>query len=291
MTPRVGIVGYGEAGGAFAAGLVRAGVSVVVFDTRLAEPGGEELRRRARAADVALVEDVGALVDGAQVILSLVTSSAALPVARDLARHLTADHLVADLNSTSPGLAREVFRVIATTGAAFADVAVMAAVPPHGHRVPLLACGPGASQLASLDIGLEVDVVDGAPGAASAIKMLRSMLVKGLEALLLEFAVASRRFGATDRVLTSLNGTLPTDDWRELASYLLARTAQHGERRGHELEEVSEMLRELDMEPYMAAAGAQRLLWAAHRGVARKFRERAPGHYEDVLAALEQEAP
>lgn len=276
MNVAVGVVGFGEAGSAIAAGLADAGVDVAATDVRLAGPDGPRLRAAAADLGVRLVDDSATLAGDREVILSLVTASAALAVVTDLAPHLRPDHLVADLNSTSPGLARRVGEVVTATGATFVDVAVMAAVAPQRQRVPLLASGPGATRFADLPLDLRVEVVGTEPGTASAMKMLRSLLVKGLEALLVEFAVAARRFGATDRVLESMNGTLPTEDWRELCAYLLSRTAQHATRRGHELEEVAEMLRDLEVEPLLAEAGARRLLWAAEQGRG------------DVLAVLEE---
>jgi 3-hydroxyisobutyrate dehydrogenase-like beta-hydroxyacid dehydrogenase len=286
LEPRIGIVGYGEAGAAIAAGLAEAGATVVVYDARLEDGGGDQLRDRAATDHIDLATGLADLAARCPVIVSLVTSSAALPVAEALAPHLGPDHLVADANSTSPGLAAEVATVIGRAGAQPVDVAVMAAVPPHRQRVPMLASGPGARRFADLGFGTDIELVDGPPGAASAVKMLRSLLVKGLESLLVEFAVASRHFGATAAVLRSLDGTLPMERWEELASYLLTRTALHGERRGHELEEAAAMLRELDVEPLMAEAGAKRLLWASARGLKARFEGAPPTHYDDVLDAL-----
>jgi 3-hydroxyisobutyrate dehydrogenase-like beta-hydroxyacid dehydrogenase len=282
----IGIVGYGEAGAAIAAGLADAGATVVVYDARLEGADGDRLRDRASAEQVQLATGLADLAARCPVLLSLVTSSAALPVAESLAPHLGTDHLVADANSTSPGLAAQIATIIASAGAQAVDVAVMAAVPPHRQHVPMLASGPGAPRFAELGYGMDVEVVDGPPGAASAIKMLRSLLVKGLESLLVEFAVASRHFGATAAVLRSLDGTLPTERWEELASYLLTRTALHGERRGHELEEAAAMLRELDLEPLLAEAGAKRLLWAADRDIKDRFADAPPTHYDEVIDAL-----
>jgi 3-hydroxyisobutyrate dehydrogenase-like beta-hydroxyacid dehydrogenase len=282
----IGIVGYGEAGAAIAAGLAEAGATVVAYDARLEDGGGDQLRDRAATDRIDLATDLADLAGRCPVIVSLVTSSAALPVAEVLAPHLGPEHLFADANSTSPGLAAEVATVIGRAGAQAVDVAIMAAVPPNRQRVPMLASGPGARRFAELGFGTDIELVDGPPGAASAVKMLRSLLVKGLESLLVEFAIASRRFGATADVLRSLDGTLPMERWEELASYLLTRTALHGERRGHELEEAAAMLRELGIEPLLAEAGAKRLLWAAARGVEARFEDAPPTHYDEVIDAL-----
>lgn len=266
MRQPVGIVGFGEAGSAIAGGLAREGVSVVATDARLASDEGEGLRALAAELGVELVDDVRDVSSRCRTILSLVTSSAAVPVAEALAPHVGRDHLVVDANSTSPARVAEVANRLADSGALVCDVAVMSAVPPHGHRVPMLASGPGAHRFAALDAGFCVEVVDGEVGAASAIKMLRSSVIKGVEALLLEFGLAARHFGATGAVLRSITGTLPSEDWEELGRYLLIRTATHGERRGHELEQVAELFRSVGVEPLIADAGARRLLRAAKDG-------------------------
>lgn len=290
MTVPVGIVGLGEAGAAIAAGLAEQGTAVTAYDLRLTGPDGPGLRDFAGQAGIGLAADLAELAGRAEILLSLVTGSAAVPVARALAPHVRAGQVVADLNSTSPGLARQVAEVIAPTGADFADVAIMAAVPPHRHRVPMLACGPGAGRLAEAGLGLRIEVIDGEPGAASAVKMLRSLLVKGLESLLVEFSVAADRYGATERVLRSMTGSLPTEDWQELTTYLLSRTAKHGQRRGDELAEVAEMFRELDLSPGLAEAGAARLRWAAQR-LGSRFASQAPVHYQEVIDALARPEP
>lgn len=286
MDTHVGIIGYGEAGAAVAGGLAEEGATVMALDTRLDGPAGPAMRAQAARDGVTLTGDMADLAANCTLILSLVTSSAALGVAQSLAPHLGPAHLAADANSTSPALAARVAATLAEHGAQAVDVAVMAAVPPLRHRVPMLASGPGSERLAALGHGTNIEVVAGEPGAASAVKLLRSLLVKGLEALLVEFAVASRHFGRTSEILRSIDGTLPMDRFEDLATYLLGRTALHGERRGHELEEAAEMLRELELEPLMAEAGGRRLLWAAERGLPARFADAPPAHYEEVIDAL-----
>jgi len=291
VTAQFGLIGFGEAGSSIAAGLVGAGASVTAFDMRLTQPVGERLRQQAAQAGVTLVDAAAEVAAAAEIVLSLVTAQAAEPVARSLVDHLGDRHLVVDLNSTSPGLARRVGEIVAPSGAGFVDVSIMAAVPPNGHRVEMLASGPEAARFAAAGtpLGMKIEVIGDEIGAASAVKMLRSLLVKGLEVLLLDSCLAARRYGATERVLQSMNGGLPMHDWEALATYLLGRTAVHAERRGHELEEAAVTLEELGMDPSVPAAGARRLLWAASRDIGGRFADHLPGHYDDVLAALEGE--
>lgn len=285
MTGPIGLVGFGEAGASIAGGLVEEGTRVVATDLRLTSEQGDALRAQAAELGVDLVADVAEVAERCATILSFVTSSAAVPVAQALAPHVGSGHLVVDANSTSPERVQEVGRALEGTGALVCDVAVMSAVPPHRHRVPMLASGPGARRFVDLDVGFRVELVDGELGAASAIKMLRSSLIKGLEALLLEFGLAARTFGATGEVLRSITGTLPSEDWEELASYLLTRTVKHATRRGHELEEVADMFRAAGVEPLVAAAAARRLLAAGELGLADHVPDDADT-YDDILDGI-----
>ena len=287
----IGLIGFGEAGASIAGGLVEAGVEVVATDVRLASDAGGALRAQADDLGVVLVEDAASVAGRCQVILSFVTSSAAIPVAESLAPHLGGEHLVVDANSTSPARVQEVGRTLEGSGAAVCDVAVMSAVPPHRHRVPMLASGPGAQRFVDLEAGFNVRLVEGGMGAASAIKMLRSSLIKGLEALLLEFGLAARTFGATGEVLRSITGTLPSEDWEELMGYLLTRTVKHAARRGHELEEVADMFRTSGVEPLVASAAARRLLAAGELDVADQVPDGETGYDQllEIIAAAGEE--
>lgn len=287
MTARIGLVGVGEAGAAIAGGL-RDEHDLVVsgYDARGGEP---DVRARAREAGVALEDSLERLAGSSDVIVCLTSAKVASAVAHDLAPWLTARHVYTDWNSASPDLMRSVAQVVESTGAAFADGAVMAAVPPHRHRVPVLLSGGGARALEdALDgCGMNLEVLGPEPGQASAVKMFRSLLVKGIEALLLECAVGANAYGATQRVLESMNHGLPTDDWPRLASYLLERTIAHGERRAEELRQVARTLDDVGLEPWLAEAGARRLQWFVDLDVVG---DTVSGDvdYHDVLRAIEK---
>jgi 3-hydroxyisobutyrate dehydrogenase-like beta-hydroxyacid dehydrogenase len=285
MSPRIriGIIGVGEAGAAIATGLRTTGVQVFGVDVRADDP---VVRARADAAGIQLVDGLESLAAQVEVIVCLTSAKFAVAIATEIAPFLTAAHLYSDWNSASPELKKRVGEVVAGSGASFADGAVMAAVLPHKHRVPVLLSGPGAEAFASAltGTGMRLEVIGVEPGQASAVKMFRSLLVKGLEALLLECAVGANAYGVTDRVLSSMNGSLPMDDWPELASYLLSRTLAHGERRAQELREVASTLEDVSVEPLLADAGARRLQWLADLGV----QPAADSPYEEVLNLIEK---
>ena len=286
-TPRLGLIGLGEAGGAIASGLAERGVLVVGYDARADAPA---VLAAAERAGVTLAGSVGELVAAVDVVLCLTKAAAAVPVAEVAAAGLSARHVYADLNSASPAVKRAAAAVVEQTGAQFADVAVMAAVPPHRHLVPMLASGGGAKAFSAQvsQFGMRAEVLGDRVGQASAVKMYRSLLLKGLEALIFECALGAGAEGALDRVLASMAGSLPFGDWNELASYLMSRTVAHGGRRAAELREVAATLAETGIDPALADAAAARLEWVAARDLGARFADQPPRDYQEILDALRE---
>ena len=134
--------------------------------------------------------------------------------------------------------------------------------------------------------GMKLEIVGGEIGVAAATKMFRSIVVKGLEALLTECVLAASRYGAEQRVLASLTESFPGMNWTELTNYMVGRVVVHGERRAREMEEVAETLRELGIEPIMAEATARRMDWSVQLGLKALFHGEAPKSYREVVDAL-----
>lgn len=263
----IGFLGFGEAGFHLARGLRRAGAPpLMAFDIDAHRgTAGERIRARAAETGTHLVESPRELARGTSAILSVVTAASALEAAGSLAVDLTADHLYVDLNSVSPATKGRIAAVIAGGAGRFVEGAILAPVAGADHRVPILLNGPSARALVSVlsPYKMRLDVMDAAIGAAAAVKMCRSIVIKGLEALLLESALAAGAYGASDRVYESLAETYPGIDWRKTAEYMIGRVLQHGERRAHEMEEVAATLRAAGIEPLMAEATARRQDWEA----------------------------
>ncbi len=244
---RVALIGFGEAGSTFA----RAGQwngHARAWDLRPA-------RRDLMAGyGVAAAGDAAAALADADIVLSLVTADAALPVARDYAALLPAGALWCDMNSVAPDTKRAAAEAITAAGARYIDVAVMSPVDPAALNVPLLIAGDDAAEaqdrLATLGfrksriVGTEI-------GRASAIKMIRSVMVKGLEALTAEMVLGATQAGVLDEVLASLDASEKTVSWAERADYNLDRMLQHGLRRAAEMHESAATLQGLGISPMM----------------------------------------
>ena len=295
MAPAIGFIGFGEAGSTIALGLRSAGVDrLFAFDIKTSSTDfGPTIARRAEESRTALVESPADLVRSSDIVFSTVTSSSALDAASAAAPFLEGRHLYADLNSVSPAVKIEIDRVVSATGAAFVEAAVMAPVLPYGHQVPMLLGGAGAAAFADAmtAFGLRLQRLEGAKvGSAAAVKMRRSIVVKGLEAILFECVMGASHFGADELVWASLNESFPGIDWKALADYTTGRVVVHGERLAREMEEVAETLRAIGVDPIMAEATARRQDWSAQIGLKSRFGPDGPRSYRDVLDALTQKA-
>lgn len=293
LTPSLGFIGFGEAGFTIANGLRGAGVQQISAYDIAADSvdRGPQIHDRAARSGVALVSSPSSLAASSDILFSTVTSSSSLQAVRQTTAFLSSGHLYADLNSVSPDLKREIGGLVAETGARFVEAAVMAPVAPYGHQVPILLGGSGAAAFAQTftPLGMRLEVLPGdVPGQAAAVKMCRSVVVKGLEALLCECVLGAAKYGADERVFASLNESFPGIDWKTLASYTMGRVVVHGERRAREMEEVAETLRAIGVEPIMAEATARRQDWSAKLGLRQRFGPDGPRSYAEVLAVLDE---
>ena len=265
--PCIGLVGYGEVGKILTAALVGREVAWVgAWDVLFADPASAApLKANAATAGVDAVASMAALTARADVVISAVTASQAWSVADEAARTIRRGTWFMDLNSCSPGAKQRSSQRIDAAGGRYVESAVMTTVPQYGIRVPMLLGGREAAALKALlePLGFSMEVEADRVGVASAIKMCRSVMIKGLESLLVESLTSARAYGVEDRVLASLHETFPELDWEKVASYMMSRTALHGKRRAEEMREVAVTVREIGLEPWMAAATAERQDWMA----------------------------
>jgi 3-hydroxyisobutyrate dehydrogenase-like beta-hydroxyacid dehydrogenase len=259
---RVALIGFGEAGGILGHDLAARGLAVatydILFDDRRAR---DAMLEKARSSKVRAAENPADAAREAQLVISAVTASSAHDVARDAARRLAAGQTFLDINSVSPSTKQKMAEHFANAPAHFVEAAVMAAVPPQRLKVPMLLGGAHAASLAARlnAIGLDATVASDRVGVASAVKMCRSVIIKGLEALATESMLAARRYGAEDAVLKSLAATFPQMGWHaKLPDYLISRVAEHGKRRAAEMREAAQALRDVGIDPLMAEAAAER---------------------------------
>jgi 3-hydroxyisobutyrate dehydrogenase-like beta-hydroxyacid dehydrogenase len=259
-TPRISFIGFGEAGQAIAAGLRESGIErIAAWDILFPEPAGSRLKSAGETIGVRTAASAADAVRETDMIISAVTAASSVEAARSIVPHLSGSPYYLDINSVSPGRKQETAKLLGQR-ARYVDVAVVAAIHPGRHRTPLLIAGPHADEIAPLlqELEMSLSVVGSETGSAAAIKMIRSVMIKGIEALTLECFLAAARAGVLEEVTASLKNNYPTLDWTRIADYNLERMASHGERRAAEMEESAATLRDLGLEPLMVDSTVKR---------------------------------
>jgi 3-hydroxyisobutyrate dehydrogenase-like beta-hydroxyacid dehydrogenase len=269
---RLALIGYGEVGQIFAQEFRARGVNdIAVYDIVFDQTStGWDRLKRAREAGVRPASDAADAARGADIVISAVTADAAATVAMQAAEYLRGGQIFFDINSASPATKRASARLVEATTAHFVEGAVMAPVPGRGIRVPILAGGAHAETAAQMlnALGMNVRPVSTEPGRASAMKLCRSIMIKGIEALIIDCAVAASQWDVESEVFDSLAETFPAIDFRVLAQTMADRVRKHGIRRAAEMREAARMLEDLGLDGSLAravadahecAAGAQSL--------------------------------
>jgi 3-hydroxyisobutyrate dehydrogenase-like beta-hydroxyacid dehydrogenase len=249
-SPRIAVIGLGEAGRLIASGLAKAGADVVGFDPAVS-----------RVARVRVAASAAAAARGAAAVLSVNSGAACVDVARGLGPALVAGQLYADLNTAAPAVKAAVAAAVAPAGARFADVALMAPVQRAGAATPSLASGDGAHAYAELvgRFGAPVEVVGLEPGVAAGRKLLRSIFMKGMAAAALESVAAARAAGCEPWLHDELAGVLEQAD-AALLDRLLEGSRVHAVRRTAEMCAACDMVRDLGVEPRVGLASVGWLL-------------------------------
>ena len=264
------IIGFGEVGKLFSRQFLERGdCAVSVYDILFADPDkGPAMIAAAKEIGVRAAASPADAAKDARVVMSAVTASSVQGVAEVAAGYLHQGQYFFDVNSASPVTKKNAAAKVNAAHAKYVEGAVMQPVGGIGIRVPILGGGPYAVELATLmnGLGMNVTPVTTEPGRASAMKLCRSIVIKGMEAIMVDCAAAAKHWGVEDEVFASLNQTWPSIDFRELAEYMGERVATHGVRRASEMREAAMMVEDLGMNPGLALAIAD----AQERGAKKK---------------------
>ena len=275
----VGIIGFGEVGRIFARDLMKAGViGIIAYDVAAVAP----------AEGVVMAASAVEAVRGADLVVSSVTAGGALAALAAALPGLGHGPFVLDVNSVSPGTKQATAAAVEAAGGRYVEAAVMTSVPPKGLASPMWLGGPHAEAFvaAAEGLGMSLKVFSAEIGGASSVKMCRSIMIKGLEALTTECMLTARHYGVEEHVLASLGDTLPHPDWRGLARYVMSRALIHGKRRSEEVAEVAVTVREAGVPPMMSLAIAERQALAAVQGRLLSRDVLASGSLHDLLDTL-----
>jgi 3-hydroxyisobutyrate dehydrogenase-like beta-hydroxyacid dehydrogenase len=293
------LIGYGEVGQIFAHALHAKGAQVSAWDLKLApdHPKASALSAMARDHHISATSTLASALTKADLVISAVTASNTLAVARAAAAHIDPGTYFLDLNSASPGTKQQAAQAIEAAGGHYVEAGVMTSVPPYGIQVPMLLGGTSAATLA-LTLrawGMSVTVVSAQVGVASATKMSRSIMIKGLEALVIESFSTARHYGVEDAMVATLQETFPSINWHEQAAYFFMRVAQHGQRRAEEMRESAATVSEAGFAPLMGTAIADKQQWVADQAAAGIFGQIKPKAtwqaYADALLVARERQP
>ncbi|MDO5103617.1 MAG: DUF1932 domain-containing protein [Lautropia sp.] len=273
----IGLIGYGEVGKILAEDLRKQGLGILAYDIRQEAPVSRQvLAAHAGMHGVMLADSAEHLASRSDFVISAVTASQTLAAAQSVASGINKGAFLLDFNSASPGTKQAAASVVEKAGGRYVEGAVMTSVPPYRIRVPLLLGGPHAHALAPRLKALGFDATVGSErlGVVSATKMCRSVMIKGLEAMLIESLTAARHHGVEEAVLASLQETFPGIDWEKAATYFFQRVIEHGRRRSEEMQESANTVREVGMPAFSAQATAERQAWMADLADLSVFGER-----------------
>jgi 3-hydroxyisobutyrate dehydrogenase-like beta-hydroxyacid dehydrogenase len=291
---KLGFIGFGGAGYGLAKGLHQAGLTEILFYDRMQQtaPYAEVIRRHAAEIGALQAETVEGLLSRIDIVISCVTGTMAVSVAEEAAPFLGSAHLYADVNTAAPQVKEQVAGIVEKAGAAFVDAAMMGAVPTFLHRVPILASGTGAErfQKCMQPCGMNIRVIGEKAGQASAIKMFRSIFMKGLLSLFLEMLTATHRYGVDEIVLRSIAESLDGVPFPETARLQMTKGVVNAGRMAHEMEEVVATLEGMGLPAGMSRASMEKLRWCTGFGLRERFGGELPATLTEVLRAMEMPA-
>ena len=289
---RLGLVGYGEVGSTLGRGLRGAGLERVAAYDKYAFDGpyADLIQTRAREAGVTLVRSPGELAEAADLILGVTPGSASLESADALASSLSACHVFLDLASATPKIKLGVAERLSATGALLGDASIMG-TPKDGYAMAMLSSGPAGERMpdALVPWGMQIEYVGPRLGTASGIKILRSVLLKGIEALTDEMLLAARHYGLDEAVLASASKTLARP-WMATVDSVTPSGVIHAKRRAEEIEMSAEAVADAGVEPIMARAIVQRLRWKESLGLKERFKGVVPKDYREAIEAIAKAA-
>jgi 3-hydroxyisobutyrate dehydrogenase-like beta-hydroxyacid dehydrogenase len=271
---QVCLLGFGEVGTVLAEELLERGqVRLRVWDRLLAEdrsaPARAFARLRAKPSAVGRLEaavDAASAASDCELLISAVTAAQNLAATGSVLAGLPFGCWLLDLNSVAPATKQQVADLVGAHGGRYVEASVMSPIEPLRMAAPILLGGAAAADFLPLAhaIGFSgVKHYSELPGQAAATKMCRSVIVKGMEALVTEALLCARFYGVEEDVLASLDDLFPRPDWPEHARYLIARSLAHGGRRAEEMREVALTVADAGLQPWMSSACAERQAWAA----------------------------
>lgn len=300
MSPKKDItlafIGFGELAQGLAKGLKSEGLArIKTFDKAMTGDSatGSALRRIAQDMGVTVADSLEDLIAGSEVVFATVTPAAAFSVARAASRVLKPGQIYGDLNSCTPGLKKQSLAEVSRCGAHYVDVGVVGGISIQGHKIPCLLCGDQAAQLKELmtPYGMNMTLVQGPVGTAALIKMLRSVVLKGIEALMLEMFMAAQEYGLEDTMMDSIATTFNRGDFENYSDMLMTTHGLHAARRCDETEMILQTVKEVGVNPFVTQGIFNFFANSAKLEMPAYFKGAKPSGYKAVAKAIKELSP
>lgn len=286
----IGFIGFGGAAYGIAKGLKREGFGQIYFFDPLwnTVPNGDVIQKHAEETGAILRKSLELLIGTSEVVISCVTGSVALSVAEQAGPFLESRHLFVDVNTASPRVMESVGELIQLSGAAFADVAMLGGIPTFLHRVPCLASGDGAERFRTMmtPYGMDITCIGDKAGQASAIKMFRSVFMKGFLALLMEMLSGTHRYQVDSLVLDSIAKTMEKNSFLETVRLQMGKGVVNAKRMSHEMKAVVDTYTEMGIPSIMASAAQEKLEWCSQMNLDEFFGGEIPESLDEILDIL-----
>ena len=282
----LGFIGFGEVGFELARGLKQEGLTeIIAFDPMSNDSRfGPLVLERAGEAGVALVNSPLEITAAADVIIAAVPGSKALPAALNIAASLKSGQVYADVSTSTAASKKKMAEAIESGGALFVDGALMGGLSMQHHKVPTLLSGRGSDAFIERlsPFGMNLSKVSDHAGDAIAIKLVRSIAMKGLASLAVETLAAATKLGVEDAVLRSIEDTLSAASFKETLDWLVTASAVHAERQVHEMHDVMLMMQEISVDTAMTKGTTHRLEWLASKNYKARFQGKKPREWQEI---------
>jgi len=280
---KVGFIGFGEVARSLSQRMKEMGGKIIAYDKF-----PDRVKKKAKELNIQLLEGMEDLIDSCNLILSTLWPDTALEAAREASSWLSPGKIYCDMNSISPETTEEIQKVISPTGADFVKIGIMAGIPDRGFAVPMLAGGPKAKEVEEIlsSLGLTIQAIGIDPKHPAAIKILRSVCLKGLVAVTYEMLRGAEKYGVSDQILESASEVMSKASFKDTLSNWLASTAIHARRRAKEMEEAIETLENAGIDPVMSMGTIKIFEEIASFGLDEIFQGQIPDSFHKIMEEI-----
>jgi len=289
---RIGFIGFGEAAYNISLGLKKEGINDICANDKMAQHSvmGEQVQNRAKDAGVSLLSSASEVVGSSDIIFAAVPSSFTMSVCDEILGDLRPGQLYIDVSASTPQIKKDIWEKIKHTEVLFVDAAMLGSLPKDKHKVPITASGNGALKFKEImsDYGMNITVADDEPGSASAIKLVRSIYMKGISALMLETMQAAEAYGVSEQIIKSLGKSMDGISFSNHLDRLVTGSAVHSIRRAAELKGSLQMLHQAGVDSNMTEATKKTLESLEQYNFAVRFANNSPHSWKEIVAITQQ---